>query len=220
MYHAIDAFTDVLLQYRLCFWFVVFYWLCLDGFVSLSFHLATLAYHRVSLAPRGDAASMSTGEIVGIVEDRCLDDPIYKHPSPDHASGSGATVRPPEDSALTDLTAPSMVRQRRAFWMGGEGRHVGVGGGESPSFCILSTSPQKISSLAGRMVRGRRVFETGINAIVVVGKHAHLVWSQSTRQHVVVVDVGTCSKAATCLLSFSQAAVKDKRRNDRKPPAI
>ncbi|CAM9111170.1 unnamed protein product [Pylaiella littoralis] len=64
---------------------------------------------RVSLAPRGDAASMSTGEIVGIVEDRCLDDPIYKHPSPDHAAGSGATARPPEDSALTDLTAPSMV---------------------------------------------------------------------------------------------------------------
>ncbi|CAN0105202.1 unnamed protein product, partial [Ectocarpus sp. 12 AP-2014] len=39
---------------------------------------------RVTLAPRGDAASMmSTGEIVAIVEDKRLNDPVHRHTDPD-----------------------------------------------------------------------------------------------------------------------------------------
>lgn len=53
---------------------------------------------------------MSTGEIVAIVEDRCLDDPIYKHPDGDGNSDGnigvvvdrgGAAGHPPADPALT-----------------------------------------------------------------------------------------------------------------------
>lgn len=37
---------------------------------------------------------MSTGEIVAIVEDRCLDDPIYRYQHPDGADGEvGVGVR-------------------------------------------------------------------------------------------------------------------------------
>lgn len=48
---------------------------------------------------------MSTGEIVAIVEDRCLDDPIYKHPDGDGNIGvvvdrGGAAGHPPADPAL------------------------------------------------------------------------------------------------------------------------
>lgn len=68
---------------------------------------------------------MSTGEIVAIVEDRCLDDPIYKH-ADGNGSGDvaiGATVgvgrgaaagHPPADPALANENV-TLVRRGRAL---------------------------------------------------------------------------------------------------------
>lgn len=76
------------------------------GFLLLFF---TRPLDRATVAPRGDAASMSTGEIVAIVEDRCLDDPIYKRPDGDGDGdvgvGSGAAAaRHPADPAFASGT--------------------------------------------------------------------------------------------------------------------
>lgn len=51
---------------------------------------------------------MSTGEIVAIVEDRCLNDPVHRHTDPDGDVGNGpAAARAPEDPAVC---AGSVVR--------------------------------------------------------------------------------------------------------------
>ncbi|CAM9444784.1 unnamed protein product [Ectocarpus fasciculatus] len=67
---------------------------------------------RVTLAPRGDAAGMmSTGEIVGIMEDRCLNDPIHRHTDHDDDVGSGPAARAPEDPTLGAGTMASLWRE-------------------------------------------------------------------------------------------------------------
>lgn len=73
--------------------------------------------------------SMSTGEIVAIVEDRCLDDPIYKHPDGDGDGGAGsgaAAARPPLDPACAGGTL-TMVRlySGTGRWEMGDGLGVG-----------------------------------------------------------------------------------------------
>ena len=43
---------------------------------------------RVVVAKSDDPTTMSAGEIVGIVEDRCVDDDIYKLPTPGHTDAA------------------------------------------------------------------------------------------------------------------------------------
>ena len=61
------------------------------------------------MAKSDDHPTMSAGEIVGIIEDRCVDDPIYKLPSAGHADA--AAVAPRETGLGRDgsLTAGNMV---------------------------------------------------------------------------------------------------------------
>ncbi|CAM9666820.1 unnamed protein product [Scytosiphon promiscuus] len=63
---------------------------------------------RVILAPRGDApgTTMSTGDIVGIVEDRCLNDPIYKHSSRD--DNDGGTGNRDTNARIPEGPAPAI----------------------------------------------------------------------------------------------------------------
>ena len=67
---------------------------------------------------------MSTGDIVAIVEDRCLDDPIYKRPDGNSEGDSGGVVgvgvgvgsgaaagHPPADPALAPNETATLVRR-------------------------------------------------------------------------------------------------------------
>lgn len=82
------------------------------------------------MAPRGDAASMSTGEIVAIVEDRCLDDSIFKHADANGEGGVGVSVgvgsgaaagQPPADPALASETV-TLVRRSHVRYREDDGR--------------------------------------------------------------------------------------------------
>lgn len=61
------------------------------------------------MAKSDDHTTMSAGEIVGIVEDRCVDDPIYKLPTT--GRGDAAAVAPcgADLGRHGTLTAKSMV---------------------------------------------------------------------------------------------------------------
>lgn len=85
--------------------------------VLLSARMTRPSVPRVTLANSGDSTSMSSGEIVGIVEDRCLDHPIYKHPcaSPvSNASGcsTGVAGKGGGVGANAALSTGSMVCRR------------------------------------------------------------------------------------------------------------
>lgn len=76
-------------------------------FLLFSPNYCVRAYIRVILANSNDSRSMGTGQIVAIIEDRCLNDPIFKLPSLDSSSNGNAAEQGSTDAPSA---AGSLVR--------------------------------------------------------------------------------------------------------------